>query len=403
MRTFISFQDALGIVLAAGRETAAETVPVELSIGRILAADVEASENMPSFASSAMDGFAVRSADCDPPGIRLRITEEVPAGSVAGSRVEPGTCMRIMTGAPVPEGADAIVPLEWTETVDDDRIAIGRPVDAGRFIRPAGEDVSVGDTLAHQGDTVTPALRGLFAGLGVDEVSVRRMPSVAVITTGSEVVDPRAAPGPGQIRNMNGPVLTSLVDRTGGRCDVELHARDDRAELEDAVSRAAETDLIVISGGVSVGEYDMVHDVLSAAGFQADFWKVRQRPGKPLLFGRMGDLPVIGLPGNPVSTYVGFEVYVRPLLRTMLGARRPEPTLIPATLDADMSKPEGLHTFARGVVAGSESGRLVVRSTGNQRSNLLGSIARADCLIHLPADWVDAPADADVMVQMLST
>lgn len=401
MRTFISFQEALEAVLAAGRLTEPETIEVELSIGRIVAADVEAHENMPSFVSSAMDGFAVRASDCERAGVRLDVTAEVPAGSVASSPVQEGTCMRIMTGAPVPDGADAILPIEWTEREGDDRIVVNRPVESGRFVRPAGEDVSIGDTLVRRGDTVTPALRGLFAGFGVAAVSVRRMPSVAVITTGTEVVAPGVMPGPGQIRNMNGPVLSSLVDRAGGRCDVEIHAQDDKSQLEEAVARAAKTDLVVVSGGVSVGEYDMVHDVLSAAGFEAEFWKVRQRPGKPLLFGRLNGRPVIGLPGNPVSSYVGFEVYVRPLLQAMLGARRTGPMMIPATLEGEIPKPEGLHTFARGVVSGSSDGRLVVRSAGSQRSNLLGSIARADCLIHLPAEWTEAPHGADVMVQML--
>ncbi|NNF04875.1 MAG: molybdopterin molybdotransferase MoeA [Rhodothermales bacterium] len=407
MRTFISFREALEAVLAAGRVTAPETVPVELSIGRVIADHVEASENLPSFASSAMDGYAVRSDDCRRPGAVLRVTGEVPAGTVADSTVERGTCMRIMTGAPVPPGSDGIAPIEWSEPDGDDRIRVDRAVDPGKFVRPAGEDVSTGDVIARRGDTVTPALRGLFAGLGVSTVPVRRMPSVAVITTGTEVVDPGLMPAPGQIRNMNGPVLTSLVDRAGGRCDVELHASDDRTALEDALARAAGMDLIVISGGVSVGEYDLVYDVLSARGFEAEFWKVRQRPGKPLLFGQMAGTPVIGLPGNPVSTYVGFEVYVRPLLRTMLGVNHPGPVLLPARLANHISKPDGLHTFARGFIQESDAGspvdRLTVHSTGNQRSNLLGSIARADCLIHLPEAWDDAPAGAEVMIQLLGT
>jgi len=401
MRTFISFQEALRAVLAAGTPTDPETIEVELSIGRTVAADVEAHENMPPFVSSAMDGFAVRAEDCADANARLEVTGEIPAGTVVSGRVEEGTCMRIMTGAPVPEGADAIVPQEWTEPAADTKIIVGRPVEAGRYLRPAGEDVSTGDILVRRGDTVTPAIRGLFAGFGVAAVSVRRRPSVAVITTGTEVVAPGVMPGPGQIRNMNGPVLSSLVDHAGGRCDVEIHAQDDRAQLQDAVGRAAETDLVVISGGVSVGEYDLVQDVLESAGFEPEFWKVRQRPGKPLLFGRLNGRPVIGLPGNPVSSYVGFEVYVRPLLRTMLGARRTGPMMIPARLDEDIPKPEGLHTFARGIVSGTESDRLLVRSSGSQRSNLLGSIARADCLIHLPADCGKAPSGADVMIQML--
>ena len=382
MKEFIAFEEAQRIVLdAVTRRQPVERVPLADALGRTLAEPVVSRDTIPPFDNSAMDGFAVRAADFEGEAT-LDVIGAVAAGEVPEVAVRPGTCVRIMTGAPMPEGADAVAPVEWAEERAG-RVHIRRAPASGQYVRPAGQDVRPGDELVGAGAVVTPPVVGMAATLGYPTLAVRVPPRVAVVATGDELVPAGATPGPGQIRDANGPALAAQVVQAGGAVLGPLHARDDAAEARAVLARALAADVLVVSGGVSMGAYDVVRGVLEDLGVEWAFWRVRQRPGKPLAFGVVGERLVFGLPGNPVSSSVCFEQYVRPALAALLGraevARR-----VPAVLAEDVAKAAGLHHFVRGTFASGGAGRLTARPTGAQGSNLYSSVVRADGLIHLP-------------------
>lgn len=398
MQEFISFEAARAFVLADAAPGPMEHVALDAVLGRTLAEPILGRDLVPPFANSGMDGYAVRAADLAALPATLQIGEDIPAGHAPRQVVAAGTCARIMTGAPMPEGADAVVPVEWTREAEG-RVTIERAPSPGQFVRAAGGDVRPGDRLVEAGTRVTPPVVGLLATVGVDRVAVRRAPRVAVVTTGDELVPPGAAPGPGQIRDANGPALRAQVVDAGGAPLPPLQAPDDAAVVREVIEATRAADVLVFSGGVSVGRYDLVRAALEAAGVAWRFWRVRQRPGKPLAFGLLDGKPVFGLPGNPVSSAVCFEVYVRPLLARLLGRR--ERALETARLDVAVDKPAGLHHFVRGVAWTDEEGVRRVRDTGPQASNLYTSVVRADVLIHLP-EALEAPgAGTLVRVQPL--
>lgn len=401
MREFISFEEALTIVLEHAAPGPTEHVPLRDAQARTLAAPVVSDADIPPFANSAMDGFAVRSDDLETIPVVLEVAQDIPAGSVPREPVAPGTCARIMTGAPVPAGADAVVPVEWTEPAGDGAVRFNRDIGAGDNVRAAGEDVRRGARVLDAGEVITPPVIGMLATLGVAAVPVRRRPKVAVIATGDELVDAAETPRPGQIRNANGPALAAQVLSAGGEALPPLHAADDRTSLQRVVERALEADVLLFSGGVSVGDYDFVKEVLDAMGTRFLFWKVRQRPGKPIAFGRMAERLVFGLPGNPVSSAMCFEQYVRPALARMLGRQSVVRPRFPATLTAAMPKKAGLHYFARGVAAFGDDRRLHVRDTGPQGSNLYSSVVKANCIIHLPEPMEHPQAGTPVDVEWL--
>lgn len=402
MRTFIPFTEALEIVLSHAVETGTEMVALSDSLGRTLAGGLRADTDIPPFASSAMDGFAVRTADfADDDHRSVRVIGHVAAGTVELPFVEEGTCVEIMTGAPFPPGADAVIPVEWVRSRSGDAVVFERTPGSGKHVRPAAEDIRKGDQVFRGGELISPSVLGMMATLGVDPVTVRRAPRVRVISTGDEIVPPASTPGPGQIRNSNGPALRAQVLDAGGACDQYEHAPDDPAAIRTCIESGPESDLIVFSGGVSVGDHDHVKAVLDGLGAETLFWKVRQRPGKPLVFGTLGDSLFLGLPGNPVSSAMCFEIYVRSLLERMLGRSAPRSPLLPARLSREMGKVEGLHFFARGRATVSAEGEIVVEDAGPQRSNLYGSVVRANCIVHLPADKDHMPAGASVFIQML--
>lgn len=399
MREFISFEEAQETVLNALERVPDEQIRLADVPGRTLAEPVTSLEDIPPFDNSAMDGYALRSVDVGGTGATLPCIGEVAAGSDGSILVESGTCVAIMTGAPIPHGADTVVPVELTRRVDDG-VRFEAPVEANANIRRAGEDLRAGELVIEEGRLLTSGAVAVLASLGLAEVVVRREPLVAVVTTGSELVDYTRKPGPGQIRDSNGPALAALVRSAGGRVEGPLRAPDDRAAIRRSLERALEADVVIVSGGVSVGEYDLVKDVLDELGMELLFWKVRQRPGKPLAFGRIGKTPVFGLPGNPVSSAVCFEEYVRPALARMLGRSEVRRPLATGRLTAHVSKVAGLHTFARGV--GSwQDGELLVDPLLHQGSHVASSMMRANGLIHLPEKLEDAPAGLRIQFEWL--
>ena len=398
MDTFIPFETARRVVLASARLAAPEAVPLVDALGRTLAGPVTSDGDLPPFDTSAVDGFAVRVGDLGGLPASLPVASTVHAGEVPAA-LAPGTAVAVMTGAPAPPGADAVVPVEWTSRPAPDRVVVERAAERGDHVRRAGEALRAGDLVLAGGELVTPAGVGLLASVGAARVAVRRRPRVAVVATGDELVEAGAPVGPGQIRNANGPALAAQVVAAGGAVVGPLVARDTGAAVSAALDAARDADVVVFAGGVSMGERDLVRAELERRGVAWAFWQVRQRPGKPLAFGTLGGRPVVGLPGNPVSAAVCFEVYVRPLVAAMLG--RPAPPVAAGgaergVLEAPVAKAEGLHTFARVTARRGADGRLRLRPAGAQGSHVARSLADADGLAHLPAEWDEAPAGAEV-------
>ncbi len=402
VQKLISFEEAQSIELDAVPRQPTVEVSLDDALGRTLAVPIHSRDAIPPFDNSARDGYAVRAGDVEDVPARLRVIEEVMAGTPPTRTVQSGTCSQIMTGAPVPEGADAIVPVEWTER-DGNVVRVDRRPDRGQFVRPSGQDVTDGEQIFEAGTVVTPPVVGMLATVGAARVEVRVPPKVAVVATGDELVEPSASLRPGQIRNSNGPALAAQVQTAGGDPVGPFHAGDDVEEIRHVVGEAlAEADVLVFSGGVSMGEHDLVRDVLDEMGFEAAFWKVRQRPGKPLTFGTLDGRPVFGLPGNPVSSAVCFDQHVRPALATMLGRTERIRPRHPAVLEEETSKVEDLHHFTRGRVRVSDEGRLRVFDTGPQASNLYSSVVQANCLIHLPEGLAEARAGMTVNIERFS-
>lgn len=395
MKELISVEEARTIVQTHVRPGAIRQVPLEDAAGYILAQDIVSRDNIPLFDNSGMDGFAVRTADLAHLPATLLVSDDIAAGTAPSAAVSPGACARIMTGAPVPAGADAIVPVEWTRDDREGLVVVERAPSAGQFIRWGGRDVAAGDKVLRAGTLITPPVVGMLATVGAVPVPVFAQPAVAIVTTGDELVPPdRSLEGmPGCIRNSNGPALQAQVLAAGGRAGRYLHATDDRDDIRAVLQEALAADVIVLSGGVSVGKYDYVKEVLGELGLQLLFWRVRQRPGKPLAFGLLEGKPVFGLPGNPVSSSVCFEQYVRPALRQMQGGDGSASETVRARLGRRIEKAAGLHHFVRGR-AWYEEGRLTVVPTGDQASNLYSSMVRANCLVHLAED-VEHPEEGE--------
>jgi len=412
MQTFISFEQALEEVLRSCHVLEPEHVALAESLGRVLASDIISSENIPPFASSAMDGFAVRHEDllgCETGAVSLRLIDHIAAGQVSNKTIEPGTCAKIMTGAPIPPGATAVVPREAVENGTEgpenspEAIVFRSAIEYGKHVRPAAEDVRVGDTVLVKGVQITPPAVGMLATLGYDRVPVVRKPRVRVISTGDEIIPPSWKPGPGQIRNSNGPGLRAQALCAGASCDQYEHVSDNPEAIRALITGGEPADLWVFSGGVSVGDHDYVKAVLEELGMQMVFWKVRQRPGKPLAFGKLGKTLVLGLPGNPVSSAMCFEVYARPMIKALLGEGDRTDSARPmyAELSEAVEKVKDLHYFARGLLTQSENGRRTVVLTGPQGSNLYHSVVKANCIVHLPEGQTHVPQGAKVRITPL--
>ncbi len=379
----LTVEEALERILAGVPEMPPREVTLLEALGRVLAEDVRAERDVPPFTNSAMDGYAVRAQDVASAPARLKVVGEIAAGSMPARAVGPGEAMRIMTGAPLPEGADTIVRVEDTDNGSD--VVIVTAATARRTsVRSAGEDLRAGEPVFARGTVLRPAEIGVVATTGRGRVRIVPAPRVAVLSTGDEVVELDAELRPGQIRDANRYSLSAAVTAAG--CDAwTLGIVPDTAEaLRAALGEARAADAIVTSGGVSVGDHDHVKPVVSEMGTM-DFWSIAIRPGRPLAFGELRDgerrVPIFGLPGAPVSSLLTFELFVRPALLRMAGHQNVLRPRARARLVERIEKPPHLRFFARGIYA---AGAGTVRTTGPQGSGILNSMARANCLIDLP-------------------
>ena len=398
----IDYADARTRVLAAAKALPAETVPLLQALERILARDIRARENIPPFTKATMDGYAVRAADTRPPGpeagrsVVLTVLEDLPAGRLFRKAVGPGQAARIMTGAPLPDGADAVVMVEDTESAGP-TVRLRRAVKTGDNIGLAGEDLKKGEIALVRGTLIGPAETGMLAAAGLARVPVTRRPKLAVMATGDEIVEPNEPKRPGQIRNSNGPALTALAVRAGAVPIYLGIARDRNSSLAAKLARARGVDILVLSGGVSVGDYDLVRAELEASGVRPVFWQVRIKPGKPVYFGVRGRQLVFGLPGNPTSAMVTFHLFVRPAIDRLLGRAVPGPEAATAVLEETIFLKPGRTQFLRGVLKGSGP-CLRVAPYEDQRSGVLRSMVRSRALIVVPADAARIEAGREVEI-----
>ncbi|SEQ26026.1 molybdopterin molybdochelatase [Lentzea xinjiangensis] len=372
--------------------------PLDECLGLVLAADVLAPLPLPPFDNSAMDGYAVRAADlAGQLPVRLPVADDIPAGRTDVRALEPGTVQRIMTGAPVPPGADAVVQVELTDAGTEIVTITGR-VEAGGNIRTAGDDVREGDPVLTAGTVLNPSRLGLASALGLAELPVRRRPRVLVLSTGSELVEPGEPLAPGQIYESNGMMLASAVRDAGGIAVRLRFVPDDVEEFHRALAPyLGSVDVVLTSGGVSAGAYEVVKDAL--ASHDVRFTKVAMQPGGPQGSGTYEGLPVLALPGNPVSAQVSFEVFVRPALLASMGHAQVERPVARATVSTSLTSPVGKTQFRRGLYDPS-SGQ-VVTPVGGPGSHLLSALAMSNCLIEVPADVTELAAGAEVTVRYL--
>jgi molybdopterin molybdotransferase len=404
MEPMLSVESAQERVLSAFSPLEAERIPILEATGRVLAEDVRATGDIPPHANSSMDGYALRAEDTTEGGkdkrVSLLIIGDLPAGQVFERALTKGTAVRIMTGAPLPPGANAVVKVEDTET-DGEYVQVLTQVEVGNYVRPAGEDVRDGSLVLRRGTMLRAQEVGMLAALGHGEVWVGRKPRVAILATGDELVAIQRRLAPGKIRNTNSYSNAAQVIEHGGTPILLGIARDTVDDLTTKIQDGLgqDVDLFLTSGGVSVGDFDLVKKVLATEG-QMDFWRVRMKPGKPLAFGHISGVPVLGLPGNPVSVMVSFEMFVRPALLKMQGvADWQRPTVGAMLMDPIEHKDTRRH-FVR-VRLVWEAGEYHAYLTGAQGSGILSSMVRANALAIIPEDWDHAPAGAPVQVMML--
>ena len=402
----LNIEEALKAILDHATPLTPVTMALDDAVDLVLAEDVTARGNVPPFANSAMDGFAVIAADLQQASeatpIRLRILEDVPAGSVATRPVRPGTAIRIMTGALLPDGADTVVHVEVTRT-DGDDVLILLALKKGVNVRRAGEDMKDGTGVLTAGTVLRPGEVGVCAAAGQATVAVYPRARVAVLTTGNELVDAAQEPGPGQIRDANAHSLRAQVAALGAEPVVFARVPDTREAIRAALEQAlTRTDVVLTNGGVSVGDYDFVKDVLQEMGAELVFWRVKQKPGKPMAFWTLGSRHIVGLPGNPVSCMVCTEEYVRPLVRRMMGHSLLYRPVRTAVLDERYAKGSdaGRAHFAR-VRLQERDGVLHAALTGPQGSGILTSMALAMGIAVIPENTIVVEAGQTIHVQLI--
>ncbi|MBI3360339.1 MAG: molybdopterin molybdotransferase MoeA [Chloroflexi bacterium] len=408
----LSVGDALERLLAEFRPLESEVIHADLALGRVLAKAIVALIDLPPFANSSMDGYAVRAADVAAASseapVTLTVTADIPAGARPPAiALAPGSAARIMTGAPLPPGVDAVIPIEATDDARSSagapppaKVRILNPVALGANVRLPGEDVRAGVEVLPAGHVVRPAEMAMLASLGRNEVAVIRKPRVAILSTGDELVEIAEPLAPGKIRDSNSYALAALVQTYGGT-PIRVGIAPDRVaavreRLGAALAQSA--DLILSSAGVSVGAFDVVKTVVQSEG-SLDFWRVRMRPGKPLAFGQVRGVPFLGLPGNPVSAMVTFEIFARPAILKMSGRSSLAKPQVPARLLEEVSS-DGRESYLRAVVQ-REGAVYTARLTGGQGSNLITSLTRANALVIVPAGVTRVRAGETLMAWML--
>ena len=393
-------EEALERILAEIGRLEPETVALPEAVGRVLAQSVASREEVPPFANSAMDGYALRSNDTQAASTkaprRLHLVGIVQAGSVSERAVGAGEAMRILTGAPVPPGSDAVIQQELTQA-GEGWVEVQQPVAVGNNVRHAGEDIQRGTLVLQEGARVGPSEIGVLASLGFAEVTVYRRPVVAILATGDELVEVHENLRPGQIRNSNSYLVAAAVTLAGGIPRRLGIARDQVEELRTKLLAAEEADLIITSGGVSVGDYDLVKDIMRERGI-IDFWRVNLKPGKPLAFGRLGGTPLLGLPGNPVSAAVTFELFARPVLRKMQGFTHLLRPVVQARLLDGIQETSNRRQYVRARVEW-RAGGFVATTTGRQDSHILSSMLGANALLVIPEG--SPPVQPGEMVQAM--
>ena len=393
----VSFEEARSIILSNTGSCGVERVQLQDAVGRVLAEDVSAPWDMPLWDNSAMDGYAVRSADCVEIPCRLTVTGFLPAGARAdGVTVEAGCAVRIMTGAPTPTGCDAIVPVE--ETDDGQQVVtLNEKVAKGQHLRFRGEDVRTGVTFATAGTLIRPPEINILATFGLAMVPVYRRPLVAILSTGDELIELGRTPGPGEIINSNTLSLAAAVQETGAIPRIIGIARDNLDSHRELLREGLKADVLITSAGVSAGDCDFVRDVLEELGVRQLFWKVGVKPGGPTAFALHGTTPVFSLPGNPVSAMITFEEFVRPALLKMLGRRQVLRPLFKAVLTEDLKKKPGKVQIVR-IRLERENGRWLASSAGNQQTAILKTMVDAAALAILPSDSTGSAAGEEVDV-----
>ena len=375
----IPVAEARARILAGLRPTGTEPVGLADALGRVLAEDVAARLTQPPADTSAMDGYAVRAADAVR-AAALRVVGTVPAGGAFGGTVGPGEAVRIFTGAPVPAGADAIVIQEDTER-GGETVRVLAAAERGRHIRTAGLDFRAGEVRLHAGRRLTARDIGLAAAMGAAELAVRKRPRVAILCTGDELAAPGTEPGPNRIVNSNGVALAAVVTGAGGQARDLGIVGDDAGEIRRRAAKAKDADLLVTVGGASVGEHDLVQAALAEDGFEVDFWKVAMRPGKPLIAGRFGSVPMLGVPGNPVSALVCALVFVRPAIGALLGLGGAGDPRVPAALGRDLPANGARENYLRSALERTADGGLVATPFERQDSAMSSLLAEAGCFV----------------------
>lgn len=398
----LSVEEARRRVLDAVQVMERIPIPVSEAAGFAVADDLTAPHPLPRFDNSAMDGYAVRAADTtgasESSPADLKVIGEVQAGRAPGIEVEAGTAVRIMTGAPIPPGADGIVPVEDTSE-SGDIVSIVQPTAPGRYVRPAGDDMSAGAVAVRRGTELGAGESALLASLGLSPVPVIRRPRVTILVTGDELVAPEAEVEPGRIRDSNTVALRALVQEAGADIAGSERVLDDRDATRDTFKRAAgASDLVVSSGGVAVGRYDFVKEVVEELG-GIELWRVAMQPGKPVVLGSIGGTPFLGLPGNPVSIHVGFEQFVRPAIRKMRGCRSLLRPTVGAVLDSALEKPAGRLHFVRVRLEQRAEGWRAA-PTGPQGSHIQSSLVDCHGVARFPATATRLEAGETVTVEV---
>jgi molybdopterin molybdotransferase len=397
---YLSVAAAQQCVLESVAAFGAEQVKLEQSLGRVLAEEVRANRDQPPYDISAMDGYALRSADLGAIPATLEIIEDIKAGDMPTKTLASGQCARIMTGAPMPQGADAVIRVEDTEALADNRVQINLAVKPGNDIRRLGENMRNGEVVLTPGTAITPGVIGVLATVKRAQVQVYRRPRVAILSTGNELEGLDEPVDPNKIPNSNSYALMGQVQALGIEPVLLGIARDDPDELARYLKRGLEYDVLLVSGGTSVGVHDYVRPTIEALGAQMLFWRVSMKPGHPVAFGKVGEKVIFGLPGNPVSSMVCFEEFVVPALRCMMGHARTHRRTIEARLTHNVKHQPGRTEFIR-VLLAKEEGGYTATSTGAQGSGMLLSMARADGLAVVPAECNGLTAGSTVAVQLL--